>query len=115
MVVGVQVVSEPEVVSRSPRASAFVQGPLLAQGSCTETGAAKISDFLPVAGVAEPQLSTGLHGDTAEIPKVSPGHTAGSPNAVETCAGADNQPLVIENARRYCAYPCELPGDSHPT
>jgi hypothetical protein len=70
---------------------------------------------LLVVGVAEPQLSTTLDADGAEIPNVSPGHTEGSPNAVETCTGADNHPPAIENARRYCAYPCELLGESHPT
>jgi hypothetical protein len=55
--------------------------------------------FLPAAGVAEPRLSTGLDGDSAEIPRVSPSHTAGSPNTAETCTGADNQPPVTELRR----------------
>lgn len=85
------------------------------QGNCTVTGAANISDFLPVAVVAEPRLSTGLVGVSAEIPKVSPGQTDGSPKALDTCTGAESQPPVTENARRYCTYPCELLGDSQLT
>src|ERR1700740_151010 len=75
------------------------------QCSCTVTGAAKISDFLPVEGVALPQLTTTLFGESDEMPKVSPGHTDGSPKALATCMGSESQPLVTENARRYSAYP----------
>ena len=58
-----------------------------------------MSDFLPLDGVALPQLSTTWFGESMEIPNVSPGHTDVSPNSVETCTGADNQPCVVENVR----------------
>ena len=51
------------------------------------TLAEKMSDFLPLDGVALPQLSTTWLGESVEIPNVSPGHTDVSPNSVDTCTG----------------------------
>src|SRR5438105_10143820 len=73
------------------------------QCSCTATCAAKMSDFFALEGVALPQLRTRSVGESVEIPNVSPGHTDVSPNSLETCTGADSQPFVIENVRRYWA------------
>ena len=49
------------------------------------------------------------------MPNVSPGHTDGSPNSVETWTGWESQPRVVEKARRYCAYPAGLLSESQPT
>jgi hypothetical protein len=51
----------------------------------TPTFATKMSDFLPLDGVALPQLRTSWLGESIEIPVVSPGQTEGSPNSVDTC------------------------------
>lgn len=75
-----------------------------------------MSDFLfPTDGVALPQLSITSDGDSVSIPNVSPGHTDGSPNSVDTRNGADCQPLRIENVRRYMPYPAGSLSVSVPT
>jgi hypothetical protein len=62
-----------------------------------------MSDFLPLDGVALPQLRTTSEGDRVEMPNVSPGHTDGSPNWLETCTGADAK--VDREALRQIARP----------
>src|SRR5512132_658659 len=64
-----------------------------------------MSDFLPLEGVALPQLRTTWPGESVEMPNVSPGHTEVSPNSGDICTGAPSQPRVVENVRRYSAYP----------
>src|SRR5438477_6341439 len=64
-----------------------------------------MSDFFPLDGVALPQLSTTWPGESVEMPNVSPGHTAVSPNSGDTCTPAPSQPRAVENVRRYSAYP----------
>ena len=59
-----------------------------------------MSDFLPLEGVALPQLRTRSVRERVAMPNVSPGQTEVSPNSVETCTGAESQPDLIENARR---------------
>src|SRR5439155_21491440 len=85
------------------------------QFELTPTFATKMSDFLPLDGVALPQLRTSWLGESVEIPVVSPGQTSGSPNSVDTCCWAESQPLLGENARRYSAYPRGSLGESQLT
>src|SRR6266849_2996570 len=81
----------------------------------TETVAAKICDFLPVAGVALPHDSATLPGATVETPIVSPGHTDVSPYWVETWNGADCHPPRIAYSPTNRLYPAGVLLVSHAT
>src|SRR5436305_11425186 len=83
-----------------PRRVIPTRGEVLGYRVGAVIGAAKISDFFPVEGVALPQLTTTCPGERVEMPNVSPGHTDVSPNSGETCTGSVSQPRVIEKVRR---------------
>src|SRR5205807_5409571 len=70
----------------------------------TPTLATKMSDFLPLDGVALPQLRS-TRFESVEMPVVSPGQTEVAPNSEETCSGSPSEARLSENVRRYSAYP----------
>src|SRR6266480_452928 len=72
-----------------------------------------MSDFLFLASVALPQLRTTCPGPSVLMPVVSPGHTDGSPNCVETWNGSESHPPEIEKVRRKSAHPHLSPFHSH--